>query len=1552
MQIREREREREREISGTLKTSRRLKREGKRMRQVKKWPQFKCTKSMPNNPSDQLSKLRPTRRQVNARLLFSLLLFSVGLLSSSLLESAAANQAASTSQRHDPRPTIYSGQISFALLLSAHSSPGQELSSSASQQVQSIFTAIRRLNGTAVEPAVTPEAAMTSANDTTETQLLQPIQSSETIEFDESTQRQVRRQIFTQSNRQPQQNDSQQGSTVASQCSQANPNALYAGMGAIWASHQANLVGDSQFTMGAYVYDSCNDLDIGQRQSVRIVANLNAFQQTTCESPRGSPISLAISHGDQQLRAIQLLTSFRVPVISTKEHFALEEFHQLTRDQRRFLFATAPSSRHLAMGAIRFGRRIVAKSASSPKLLNQFYKMSPRNGLVVISRNLPSRFILHLSEMIPNEVNYEILQSSQPIDQIRSVQSLENVFIKSKQSNAQSSSSTSESQQINSRLRASDRSDESVSGIDFDSAGDQDNFKMLSPTVLLFITPAEAIDLITRLRNDLADVSRYYSLIVVTREDITPALRTIFHRGGSRLCSGKAFYTISPRSEDISEFSRYFRDTVQIEAETSDHPLICEYARHQAGSRMSNELDEVGAEPVIKAVWTAAAAFKQVYKRECGFTSGEQFFRATTNSSSKDEISNLKESTRSLKGRQSGSAKSAHSECMIKMSKNMSQLVQRSLKRLDVTINSTGLQSMDGFRIKFDEMNELISNKFSIRHVNKECEIEEIGEFSGLKDSTLRLDENTLIKSLESTMPDPWPVSVTTTSSDSGRGSSTSVASLGLQDPSSSTTASSSSKEANTDEGSSSPENPTSKRATPTSNEDSSTADDETGPDTTTDADERGSGRHLRASQFSQVVSSSPPTTLMRRLKPFPTTVGTQLRDWLPGGYSTTPQPRPEITSIPTTTMLSQTSRSHDSTTTQTPIHSTLPESGGNTDLDMPARATIRTSKPTSKVLDFAASSDSTDFVTASTTSQFEQDTNRPRFNLLKDFDFTPVPLAPGQTRSAPSGQIGTQAQSSAHPSDNQSELRIERTRLRSHLRWIYNSWFALVILVANICGAILTLYVLTFLLMKNCDGTLDRENQGIRSMHLLAIIVVLFGSTLFIVAPTPGLCLLRTSWHNFSLVMLFGSLLSQSMQTRSLTTLGLGGRPNRLNQFLTLVFLVGVQVSFELQRWKYETANYINFVNQYFGSPESDYKKLMVLSNAIASQFNPLDSLSDMVTPVSIQVSEKYQKLLQDYCIQKTDEFLQGQIYLGAIVLLLILFSASSRNLNHIAGISSNQHNLTLTSGKLVASEHEANLNLSPSQFHFAPGSSSMIRDGGNILMVSLVAASIYGTSILFHIYGHNTSNRDLILSVTLVLIAFVALIGIFLPILNQIDRYDSLSSARPMMSKSKSNSSGGLEGQGGNSSAFTMFPEFTPAGHLRPSSTSGDSSSGGGSRRPFADTKESQRNMKLTLAHLAPSPDSLRGMGFYDPDVRAAMRSQQLDPTVTTDRNTEGSLNLPDVFEHRVSSSQNKQRNSKSSERRLIMLDVDPCCPKHGIAAWPKSNHEEQTQTRVAHV
>lgn len=752
--------------------------------------------------------------------------------------STNGNQQASSQQQAtgDPRPTIYSGQISIGLLLSAHSSSTMELASSASQQVRTFF-ALQETNENRTSnesntdykppPGLSIGASETSKQVDGSLIMERPYINDEVSymegEHMNTSYRRRKRQLFDSSTRQSnnQRSTAQEANNNGANsqlCSQVNLNALYAGMGAIWASHQANLVAGSQSLIGTYVYDSCNDLNVGQRQSVRIVSNLNAFQQTTCESPRGSPISLTIAHGDNQLRAIQLLTSFKVPVISTKEHFALEEYQQLSRDQRKYLFATAPSSRHLALGALKFAKRIVAKSSGSPKLLNQFHKLSSRNGLVIVSRNLPTRFMGFLSETVPNLVNYEFLQTSQPIEQVSSIQGLESLLMKrnsaagsSGASSASGGPAASESRpnpEISPMPSLERRSDMGGGGDELSMGGDSGsdsleeiNMKMISPTILMFITTAEAIDLITRLRNDLADVSKYYSLIVVTREDITPALRTIFSRGGSRLCSGKAFYTISPKPDDMVEFSRYFRDTVQIEGESSEHPLICEFAKQRSSSRLAHDIDDVSAEPVIKAVWTAAAAFMQVHRRECGayLNNGAQSSSSATSTSAnlyaknpasnnnpKEEATNNQDSAaRNLKGRQSNSqtgqasaasGKSAHSECMFKMSKSMTQLVQRTLKRLDVTINSTGLQSLDGFRVKFDDMNELISNKFSIRHINKECEIEEIGQYTGLKESSLRLDDSALAKSLESTLPDAWPLGSSSSTPSSG-GTSTGASS-------------------------------------------------------------------------------------------------------------------------------------------------------------------------------------------------------------------------------------------------------------------------------------------------------------------------------------------------------------------------------------------------------------------------------------------------------------------------------------------------------------------------------------------------------------------------------------------------------------------------------------------------------------------------------------------------------------------------------------------------------------------------------------------------------
>lgn len=355
-------------------------------------------------------------------------------------------------------------------------------------------------------------------------------------------------------------------------------------------------------------------------------------------------------------------------------------------------------------------------------------------------------------------------------------------------------------------------------------------------------------------------------------------------------------------------------------------------------------------------------------------------------------------------------------------------------------------------------------------------------------------------------------------------------------------------------------------------------------------------------------------------------------------------------------------------------------------------------------------------------------------------------------------------------------------------------------------------------------------------------------------------------------------------------------------------------------------------------------------------------------MTPVSIQVSEQYQNLLHDYCTQRADDFLSNQLYLCFIVCLLVIFSISIRkSRRRICSPSSDAHQkLTsaLTSGKLVASQHEANLNLtSASHFQFATNTAiSNSIDTGNMFMVTIISAPIYSISIILHIYGQNSGNRDLISSVTMILIAFSALIGIFLPILLQIHRFDSLVSdrlpgtlSRPVMTQSKLQQDNSPSSP---STAFTMFPEFAPTGLRRPSSTSGDSSSGGGSRRPFAETKESRRNMGVALANLGPSADSLRSMGFYNTDrnpeesLDPALLNLKLnlnanDESVVVDADTTypGGHNNHQHHNQYTHHHQPASRRTSKNEKRLIMLDVDPCCPRHGVVATrPTKSNEIQ--------
>jgi len=332
--------------------------------------------------------------------------------------------------------------------------------------------------------------------------------------------------------------------------------------------------------------------------------------------------------------------------------------------------------------------------------------------------------------------------------------------------------------------------------------------------------------------------------------------------------------------------------------------------------------------------------------------------------------------------------------------------------------------------------------------------------------------------------------------------------------------------------------------------------------------------------------------------------------------------------------------------------------------------------------------------------------------------------------------------------------------------------------------------------------------------------------------------------------------------------------------------------------------------------------------------------------------------------------------------------------------------------------------------------------------LAVVLVCGPVYFASLVLHVHLAGwAASQDLVASVSMVLIAFTVLIGTFLPVLRGKARLAHskgplaappglvgrrfgptlLASGDSSFSSSSSSGSRAATGAPGSANstsagqqqqqqqrqartqaggAFAMFPEFAPTGLRRPASLGGDSlshfggvllggsSNGHRSRPPFANAKESRRNLGAALANLGPSAaDSLRSMGVYQAGRGGGALARELPPThqgtarrrstpaqsaleanVYLDSNGQpeigGDEELPETdlgghscgqpdcdaathhLHHHHQQQQQQQQHDRlqhkhsrhslsgdqpagTNEKRLIMLDVDPCCPRHGVAA-----------------
>ena len=113
--------------------------------------------------------------------------------------------------------------------------------------------------------------------------------------------------------------------------------------------------------------------------------------------------------------------------------------------------------------------------------------------------------------------------------------------------------------------------------------------------------------------------------------------------------------------------------------------------------------------------------------------------------------------------------------------------------------------------------------------------------------------------------------------------------------------------------------------------------------------------------------------------------------------------------------------------------------------------------------------------------------------------------------------------------------------------------------------GTCIAMFMLTYVLIKMCDGTLA-GNQSLGIVLLLGIMSLYASITLFVLPGSETRCTLRAMLHPVAMSVCYGILIIKVMQLRSLVLLGLGGRISYINQYLILFFIVLVQVVINVQ--------------------------------------------------------------------------------------------------------------------------------------------------------------------------------------------------------------------------------------------------------------------------------------------------------------------------------------------------------------------------------------------------
>lgn len=128
----------------------------------------------------------------------------------------------------------------------------------------------------------------------------------------------------------------------------------------------------------------------------------------------------------------------------------------------------------------------------------------------------------------------------------------------------------------------------------------------------------------------------------------------------------------------------------------------------------------------------------------------------------------------------------------------------------------------------------------------------------------------------------------------------------------------------------------------------------------------------------------------------------------------------------------------------------------------------------------------------------------------------------------------------------------------------ITRPWATVMVAVAAV-GTCITMFILVYVLIKICDGTLA-GNQSLGVILLLGILTLYVSTVLFVLPANEIQCTLRTFLYPIAMSICYGILIIKVMQLRSLVLLGLGGRISYINQYIILFFIILVQVVISVQ--------------------------------------------------------------------------------------------------------------------------------------------------------------------------------------------------------------------------------------------------------------------------------------------------------------------------------------------------------------------------------------------------